>query len=161
MWLYPPSPNFEGEYPEGSQGPSTNHTRGLAARRVLRVPPCREAPIHLQTSMPSPGFKPRRYGTAVSVTNHCTGWAHWEHPRSNDILGLRKQLSSIYATVAIVTSPSQNSSETAILVSENCLIPREARSASDKRPSPSDASESKISIPYAMSFLPLIFKYRT
>ncbi|GFR02608.1 hypothetical protein TNCT_136651 [Trichonephila clavata] len=75
--------------------------------------------------------------------------------------GLRKQLSSIYATVAIVTSPSQNSSETAILVSGNCLIHREARSASDKRPFPSDLSESKISISHAMSFFPLILKYRT
>ncbi|GFU57784.1 hypothetical protein TNCV_1281331 [Trichonephila clavipes] len=43
------------------QGPptsSTNHTRGLAARRLFRVPPCREGTIHLQTSMSSPGFEP-------------------------------------------------------------------------------------------------------
>ncbi|GFW93242.1 hypothetical protein TNCV_2603601 [Trichonephila clavipes] len=30
--------------------------------------------MHLQTSMPSPGFDPRPYGTVVSVTNHYTGW---------------------------------------------------------------------------------------
>ncbi|GFU76984.1 hypothetical protein TNCV_4521401 [Trichonephila clavipes] len=29
---------------------------------------------HLQTSMPSPGFELRLYGTAVSATNHYTGW---------------------------------------------------------------------------------------
>ncbi|GFV01846.1 hypothetical protein TNCV_4557981 [Trichonephila clavipes] len=34
--------------------PSTNLTRGLAARRLL--PECREGTIHLQTSMPSPRF---------------------------------------------------------------------------------------------------------
>ncbi|GFX63888.1 uncharacterized protein TNCV_4346031 [Trichonephila clavipes] len=28
----------------------------------------------MQTSMPSPGFEPRPYVTAVSVTNHYTGW---------------------------------------------------------------------------------------
>ncbi|GFU23977.1 hypothetical protein TNCV_3332051 [Trichonephila clavipes] len=27
------------------------------------------------TSMPSPGFEPSPYGTAVSVTNRYTGWA--------------------------------------------------------------------------------------
>ncbi|GFX46842.1 hypothetical protein TNCV_4039881 [Trichonephila clavipes] len=26
--------------------------------------------------MPSPGFEPRPYGTAVSVANHFTGWRH-------------------------------------------------------------------------------------
>ncbi|GFX45488.1 hypothetical protein TNCV_2740251 [Trichonephila clavipes] len=30
--------------------------------------------MHLQTSMSSPGFKPRPYGTAVSVANHYTRW---------------------------------------------------------------------------------------
>ncbi|GFW43584.1 hypothetical protein TNCV_4769361 [Trichonephila clavipes] len=54
--------------------PSTNPTRGLAARRLFRVPPCREGTIHLQTSMSSPGFKPSPNGTAVSIPNHSTGW---------------------------------------------------------------------------------------
>ncbi|GFW41175.1 hypothetical protein TNCV_842151 [Trichonephila clavipes] len=55
--------------------PSTNLTRGFAARRLFRVPPCREGTIHLQTSMSSPGFEPSPYGTVVSVANHYTGWA--------------------------------------------------------------------------------------
>ncbi|GFU06205.1 hypothetical protein TNCV_4765121 [Trichonephila clavipes] len=55
--------------------PSTNYTRGLAARRLFRVPPCRKGTIHLQTSMPSQGFEPSPYGIAVSVANHYTGWA--------------------------------------------------------------------------------------
>ncbi|GFT85095.1 hypothetical protein TNCV_791281 [Trichonephila clavipes] len=73
--------NFEGEHPGSDQGayhlsfPFTNLTRGHAARRLFRVPPCRKGTIHLQTSMPSPGFEPRPYGTTVSVTNHYTGWA--------------------------------------------------------------------------------------
>ncbi|GFV24162.1 hypothetical protein TNCV_4165091 [Trichonephila clavipes] len=36
---------------------------------LLRVPPCREGSIHLQTSMTAPGFEPRPNGMAVSVTN--------------------------------------------------------------------------------------------
>ncbi|GFV46651.1 hypothetical protein TNCV_4226661 [Trichonephila clavipes] len=55
--------------------PSINLTRGLAARRLFEVPPCREGTIHLQTSMPSPGLKPRSNGTGVRVTNRYTGWA--------------------------------------------------------------------------------------
>ncbi|GFX89022.1 hypothetical protein TNCV_2853221 [Trichonephila clavipes] len=53
-------PNFEGEYPGGGSGafhlssPSTKVTRGLATQRLFRVPPCREATIHLETSMSSP-----------------------------------------------------------------------------------------------------------
>ncbi|GFW57836.1 hypothetical protein TNCV_2927551 [Trichonephila clavipes] len=42
------------------------------ARRLFRVPPCRAGTIHFQTSMPSSGFEPKPYGTAVSVTNHYT-----------------------------------------------------------------------------------------
>ncbi|GFW78676.1 probable hydroxyacid-oxoacid transhydrogenase, mitochondrial [Trichonephila clavipes] len=49
--------------------------RGLAARLLFRVPPCCKGTIHLQTSVPSPGFKLKPYGTAVSVTNHYTRWA--------------------------------------------------------------------------------------
>ncbi|GFW47794.1 HTH_Tnp_Tc3_2 domain-containing protein [Trichonephila clavipes] len=55
--------------------PSTILTRGLAARRLFRVPPCHAGTIHLHTSMSSPGFEPNPYGTAVSVANHYIGWA--------------------------------------------------------------------------------------
>ncbi|GFW43049.1 hypothetical protein TNCV_1474441 [Trichonephila clavipes] len=55
--------------------PSTNHTKGFAARRLFRVPPCGKGTIYLQTSMSSPGFKHSPYSTAVSVANHYTGWA--------------------------------------------------------------------------------------
>ncbi|GFW32046.1 hypothetical protein TNCV_2600721 [Trichonephila clavipes] len=41
---------------------------------AIRRPSCHEGTIHLQISMPSPGFEPRPYGTAISATNHCTGW---------------------------------------------------------------------------------------
>ncbi|GFU99100.1 hypothetical protein TNCV_1228141 [Trichonephila clavipes] len=37
--------------------------------------PMLQKPIHLQTFISSPGFETRSYGTAVSVTNHHTGWA--------------------------------------------------------------------------------------
>ncbi|GFX48818.1 hypothetical protein TNCV_902001 [Trichonephila clavipes] len=50
--------------------PSINLMRGLGAQRLFRVPPCRKSTIHLQTSMPSLGLKPRPYGTPVSVVNH-------------------------------------------------------------------------------------------
>ncbi|GFX38742.1 hypothetical protein TNCV_4748121 [Trichonephila clavipes] len=49
--------------------------RGLAARQLFRVAPCRKSTIHLQTSMSSPGFEPKPNGTAVSVVNHYIGWA--------------------------------------------------------------------------------------
>ncbi|GFY36762.1 hypothetical protein TNCV_2567241 [Trichonephila clavipes] len=68
-------PNFEVEHPKGWSGPPTNFTRGLVVRRLFRVPPCHEGPIHLQTSMPSPGFEPSLYGVVVSVTSYYTGWA--------------------------------------------------------------------------------------
>ncbi|GFV05904.1 hypothetical protein TNCV_2552711 [Trichonephila clavipes] len=54
--------------------PSINLTRGDVVRRLFRVPPCRKSTIHEQTTMSSPGFEPRSYGTAVSFTNHYTGW---------------------------------------------------------------------------------------
>ncbi|GFV54417.1 hypothetical protein TNCV_57681 [Trichonephila clavipes] len=59
------------EHPGGGEepSPSTNLTRELAARRLFRVPPCRESNIHLQASMPSPGFEPRSYvPQAASLT---------------------------------------------------------------------------------------------
>ncbi|GFX55211.1 hypothetical protein TNCV_1156681 [Trichonephila clavipes] len=40
----------------------------------LEYPQCRKGTIHLQTSMPSKGVEPRSYSTAVSVTNHFTGY---------------------------------------------------------------------------------------
>ncbi|GFT19832.1 uncharacterized protein TNCV_4992871 [Trichonephila clavipes] len=66
--------------PRGGQGkdlfsPPPNFTRGLAVRKLFRVPPCCEGTTHLQTSMPSPGFKLRPYGTVISVGNHYFGWA--------------------------------------------------------------------------------------
>ncbi|GFU08029.1 hypothetical protein TNCV_1527671 [Trichonephila clavipes] len=63
--LSPFHPNFEEEQPGSSKGPftflppATNLPRGLAARRLFRVPPCREETIHSQTSMPSLGLDPR------------------------------------------------------------------------------------------------------
>ncbi|GFS89738.1 DUF5641 domain-containing protein [Trichonephila clavipes] len=45
--------------------PSDNLTRGLATQRIFRVPACDT--IHLQTSMPSPGFESRPYGTVISI----------------------------------------------------------------------------------------------
>ncbi|GFV31594.1 transposable element Tcb2 transposase [Trichonephila clavipes] len=47
--------------------PSTNLTRGLAARRLFRVPPYRKGTIHLQTSMFPSAFEPRPNGTSQSA----------------------------------------------------------------------------------------------
>ncbi|GFX09743.1 hypothetical protein TNCV_653421 [Trichonephila clavipes] len=72
---------FSGEHPGGWSGashfpsPAANLTRRLVARRLFRVPPCHEGTMHLQTSMSSPVFEPRPYGTAISVVNHYTGKA--------------------------------------------------------------------------------------
>ncbi|GFT21535.1 hypothetical protein TNCV_2307601 [Trichonephila clavipes] len=51
----------------------TNHTRGLASRRLFRVTPCRKGTILLQPFLSSPGFEPSPYGTVVSIANHYTG----------------------------------------------------------------------------------------
>ncbi|GFY25519.1 hypothetical protein TNCV_2486391 [Trichonephila clavipes] len=48
--------------------------RGLAARRIFKVHPCRKGAKLLQTSVPSRGFELRPYGTTVSVSNHCIRW---------------------------------------------------------------------------------------
>ncbi|GFW32762.1 hypothetical protein TNCV_3680101 [Trichonephila clavipes] len=45
------------------------------------VTSCHKGTIHLLTSMPSPGFKPRTYGVATSVTNHYTGCVNVTHVR--------------------------------------------------------------------------------
>ncbi|GFX23213.1 hypothetical protein TNCV_4559951 [Trichonephila clavipes] len=68
-------PNFEGESLRSGQFPPTNLTRGIAIRRLFRIPLCRKGTTHLKTSMRSLGFETRPNGTAVSVTNHYTGWA--------------------------------------------------------------------------------------
>ncbi|GFW66181.1 hypothetical protein TNCV_1710801 [Trichonephila clavipes] len=75
-------PNLEREHPEGGSGAlpylsslSSTLTIGFSSRRLFRVSPCRKDTIHLQTSVPSQGFEPRAYGTAVSVSNHYTGRA--------------------------------------------------------------------------------------
>ncbi|GFT84609.1 hypothetical protein TNCV_714521 [Trichonephila clavipes] len=49
--------------------------RQASDMRKRKSTPCRAGTIHLQTSMSSPGFEPRPYGTAVSVAHHCTGLA--------------------------------------------------------------------------------------
>ncbi|GFV42041.1 hypothetical protein TNCV_1569081 [Trichonephila clavipes] len=54
--------------------PSTNLTRGLVARRLLKVPPCRENTIHLQHPCLLRDSKPRPNSTAFSIANHYTGW---------------------------------------------------------------------------------------
>ncbi|GFW46253.1 hypothetical protein TNCV_2813481 [Trichonephila clavipes] len=74
-------PKLEGGHPGGESGasnlscPVTHLKRELEARRLFRVPPCRAGTTHLQTSMSSPGFEPKPYGTVVSVTNHYIEWA--------------------------------------------------------------------------------------
>ncbi|GFV25930.1 hypothetical protein TNCV_2920411 [Trichonephila clavipes] len=77
IWLVSPSVLRENTlgwtWASHLSSPSTNLTRGLASRRLFIVTLCREGTIHLQTSMPSPGFEPKPYNTAISVTNHYTG----------------------------------------------------------------------------------------
>ncbi|GFV26269.1 hypothetical protein TNCV_64581 [Trichonephila clavipes] len=58
------------EHPGDGQGsrlssPSKKLTRGFEVRGLFRVILCRNGTVHSQTSMPSPGFEPRPYGTAV------------------------------------------------------------------------------------------------
>ncbi|GFW75986.1 hypothetical protein TNCV_351711 [Trichonephila clavipes] len=53
--------------------PSTNLTRGLAARRLFKIHLCREGTI--QTSLTSPRFEPSPNETEVIVADHYTGWA--------------------------------------------------------------------------------------
>ncbi|GFY35592.1 hypothetical protein TNCV_196921 [Trichonephila clavipes] len=47
----------------------------MRLKGYLEYPHAAKGTIHLQTSIPLPRFEPRPYGTAVSVTNHYTGWA--------------------------------------------------------------------------------------
>ncbi|GFU18113.1 hypothetical protein TNCV_1446661 [Trichonephila clavipes] len=46
----------------------------LVSKHLLKEYPCREITIHLQTSMPSPGFESKSFDTTVSVGNHYSGW---------------------------------------------------------------------------------------
>ncbi|GFU11456.1 hypothetical protein TNCV_1983651 [Trichonephila clavipes] len=50
--------------------------------------PYRKGTVHLQTSMSSPGFEPRPYGTAVSVANHYTGWTYATSVGAIKLLGV-------------------------------------------------------------------------
>ncbi|GFU52524.1 hypothetical protein TNCV_2115201 [Trichonephila clavipes] len=68
-------PNFDWGWASHLYFSSIDLTSGLAARRLFLVSPSCKGTIRLQTSMPSPGFKPRHNGTAGSVTKHYTGWA--------------------------------------------------------------------------------------
>ncbi|GFW37044.1 hypothetical protein TNCV_5019421 [Trichonephila clavipes] len=67
--------NFENTERWNGQGNPISPSLPPNSREDLRldeylVSPCRTRTIHSQTSMPSPGFKQKLYGTAVSVTNH-------------------------------------------------------------------------------------------
>ncbi|GFX05707.1 acetoacetyl-CoA synthetase [Trichonephila clavipes] len=64
---------------------STNLTRGLEARRLFRVPPCRKGTIHLQTSVSSPGFEPSSYGTTSLLGPLMDFTLHW-NLKSGDVL---------------------------------------------------------------------------
>ncbi|GFT70367.1 hypothetical protein TNCV_2658141 [Trichonephila clavipes] len=72
-------PQFFGR--KGVQGPPSSLTLPPTSREDMRpdgyfrVPSCCKGTIHLQTFMPSLGFVPKPFGTAVNVINHYTGWA--------------------------------------------------------------------------------------
>ncbi|GFW87915.1 hypothetical protein TNCV_1360181 [Trichonephila clavipes] len=51
---------------------STSLMRGFGAPRLFRVPSCRRGTMRFQTSIPSPGFELKPYGTVVSFTNQYT-----------------------------------------------------------------------------------------
>ncbi|GFY20610.1 hypothetical protein TNCV_1118441 [Trichonephila clavipes] len=79
IWLFQFYPNFKKENALGNQRlpiplPLSTNLARLEARRLFIVYPCRKGTKHFRKSMPSPGFKPRPYGTSVSVTIHYTGW---------------------------------------------------------------------------------------
>ncbi|GFU69740.1 hypothetical protein TNCV_1221281 [Trichonephila clavipes] len=73
------TPNFDGDHPEGGQLPPISISLPSTSREELRLdgyleyPPRRKGTMHLQTSMPSPSFKPSPYGASVGVNNHYTG----------------------------------------------------------------------------------------
>ncbi|GFT42340.1 hypothetical protein TNCV_1786361 [Trichonephila clavipes] len=136
-------PNFEGEHPGGGSrvshlsSPATNLTSGLAARRLFRVPPCREGTIHLQISMSSPGFEPRAYGTAVNVTNHftwmgditvCCAYKHIEYFPKNTLLMITKKDCDFYFSleetgpIILFTRKSIRNSDTAVTLTRSALL---------------------------------------
>ncbi|GFV39858.1 hypothetical protein TNCV_4144951 [Trichonephila clavipes] len=102
-YLYNCSDSKE-ESPGGGQRPSTNHTRGLAARWLFRVPPCRKGTIHLQTSMSSPEFEPSPYGTAVRIANHYTDAQNVRHAYRGR---LERAAGWMSANVSAVRCPSK------------------------------------------------------
>ncbi|GFU53680.1 hypothetical protein TNCV_1470841 [Trichonephila clavipes] len=61
---------LEGERASQLFSSSNSLSRGLAARRIFRI-----LRSHKGISMPTPGFEPSPYGSAVKVKYHCTGWA--------------------------------------------------------------------------------------
>ncbi|GFX59059.1 hypothetical protein TNCV_3814931 [Trichonephila clavipes] len=62
------------------QIPPTSHPLPPISQEDLRFDSCLEYPyaakgtIHLKTSMSSPRFELKPYGTVVRVANHYTGW---------------------------------------------------------------------------------------
>ncbi|GFV27014.1 hypothetical protein TNCV_4852511 [Trichonephila clavipes] len=67
---------FRGKTPWGSVSPLSlplPSTSREASRWLFCVSQCRKGTIHLQTSMHSPGFKPRPSGTTGNVANYYIG----------------------------------------------------------------------------------------
>ncbi|GFU93154.1 hypothetical protein TNCV_352461 [Trichonephila clavipes] len=74
-------PNYVGGYPGGVQGPTASLLLPPTSREYLRfdsytlnTPPFHEDTTHLPTPMPSPRFGPMPQVTAISITDHNTGW---------------------------------------------------------------------------------------
>ncbi|GFY32674.1 hypothetical protein TNCV_4637811 [Trichonephila clavipes] len=84
--------------------------RGLAARRLFRIPPFREGTIHLQTSMFSPEFKPTPNVTAVSVSNYYTGWATIE-----EVVDLVRQINIEVVRDEVLELPNYHNQELAFV----------------------------------------------
>ncbi|GFW55163.1 hypothetical protein TNCV_115491 [Trichonephila clavipes] len=57
--------------------PSTNHTRGLVARRLFTVPPCREGTYTFTNIHVFSGI--RTQDQRLSVANHYTGWVTYAY----------------------------------------------------------------------------------
>ncbi|GFU41326.1 hypothetical protein TNCV_3011471 [Trichonephila clavipes] len=70
--------SFNGEQTNDGQRSSTSLSLPPTSQEDLGlddcVTPCLKDTIHLLTYMPSPGFEPRLYIKAASITNHYTGW---------------------------------------------------------------------------------------
>ncbi|GFW47423.1 hypothetical protein TNCV_4537131 [Trichonephila clavipes] len=67
-------PNFEGEHPASSHGPHISLPLPPTSQEDLRLDgyleysSCHEGIIHIQASIPYPGFEPRSHDTAVRVS---------------------------------------------------------------------------------------------